>query len=95
MRIAAASLAEVGYCIHASRRLGYVAEDTENELETSSSSPASQPAHPSYPSYLSSPSYPSYLSYLSYPSYQSGIFISRGDFSRSRYRHGGPCNCVN
>ena len=30
---AAASLAELGYCLHAARRLGYISEPTFNELE--------------------------------------------------------------
>ena len=34
LHIAAASLAEVGYCIHASRRLGYVSDESNAELET-------------------------------------------------------------
>jgi four helix bundle protein len=34
LHISAASLAEVGYCIHASRRLGYLSEETLKDLET-------------------------------------------------------------
>jgi four helix bundle protein len=33
LRVAHASLAEVGYCIHAAQRLGYVSEMVANELE--------------------------------------------------------------
>jgi four helix bundle protein len=33
LKVARASLAEVGYCIHVARRLGYVSEATANELE--------------------------------------------------------------
>ncbi len=34
LNIARASLAEVGYCIHVARRLGYLVEEVANELET-------------------------------------------------------------
>ena len=34
LHISAASLAEVGYCIHASRRLGYVSSEVMSELES-------------------------------------------------------------
>ena len=33
LQVAAASLAEVGYCLHAARRLGYVADSAYGELE--------------------------------------------------------------
>src|SRR6267142_804484 len=33
LKVSRASLAEVGYCIHVARRLGYVSEATANELE--------------------------------------------------------------
>ena len=33
LNIAQSSLAKVGYCIHAARRLGYVSEDVANDLE--------------------------------------------------------------
>ena len=33
LQVAAASLAEVGYCLHAARRLGYVADSAYVELE--------------------------------------------------------------
>jgi four helix bundle protein len=33
LRIAAASLAEVGYCLHAAKRLGYIDEATYGKLE--------------------------------------------------------------
>jgi four helix bundle protein len=33
LRIAVASLAEVGYCVHAARRLGYLSIDATKELE--------------------------------------------------------------
>jgi four helix bundle protein len=34
LRMAAASLSEVGYCFHAAHRLGYVSDETLKELET-------------------------------------------------------------
>ena len=34
LKIAQASLAEVGYCIHVAQRLGYLSEDVARELET-------------------------------------------------------------
>ena len=33
LHLAEASLAELGYCLHAARRLGYISEPTFNELE--------------------------------------------------------------
>jgi len=33
LNIAESSLAEVGYCIHVARRLGYISEALEGELE--------------------------------------------------------------
>jgi four helix bundle protein len=33
LRVAAASLAEVGYYLHAARRLGYVSDSAYSELE--------------------------------------------------------------
>jgi four helix bundle protein len=33
LQIAAASLSEVGYCVHAAHRLGYVSDETLHELE--------------------------------------------------------------
>jgi len=34
LRIAAASLSEVGYCVHAAHRLGYVSGETLQEFES-------------------------------------------------------------
>ena len=34
LRISAASLAEVGYCLHAAHRLGYVSDETQRDVET-------------------------------------------------------------
>ena len=34
LHVAMASLAEVGYCLHAARRLGYISEQTFSQLET-------------------------------------------------------------
>ena len=33
LKVSRASLAEVGYCIHVARRLGYISEAIANELE--------------------------------------------------------------
>ena len=33
LRISEGSLAEVGYCMHAARRLGYISEEREQEIE--------------------------------------------------------------
>jgi four helix bundle protein len=34
LQIAAASLNEVGYCVHAAHRLGYITDDTLKEFES-------------------------------------------------------------